>query len=398
MHKTYEEMKDSGVEWIGRIPTVWQVLKLKYITDCLDGRRIPVDAAQRVKGPYPYWGAGAIMDYVDKYIFDEELILLGEDGAPFFDNTRDVAHLVRGKIWVNNHIHVLKPNSLVNNSFLTHYLNIVNYRSYINGSILNKLTQGNMNKIMVALPPLSEQAAIAAYLDDKCGAIDGIITETKAGIEEYKAWKASVIFEAVTKGLDPNAEMKDSGVEWIGQIPAGWSVCKVKHLCSMQAGKNLTSEEIEDTGSYPVYGGNGLRGFYSSFNQDRQCVLVGRQGALCGNVHFVKGRFWATDHAVVTLPTSAEDCKHLYYLLGCMNLNQYASETTAQPGLSVSLVQNLPSILTPPQEQVAIAAYLDDKCSAIDSIIAEKEALIAELETYKKSLILETVTGKRRVC
>ena len=165
----------------------------------------------------------------------------------------------------------------------------------------------------------------------------------------------------------------------------------------MQAGKNLTSEDIEAAGAYPVYGGNGLRGFYSAFNQNRQCVLVGRQGALCGNVHFVEGKFWATDHAVVTIPSSIEHCKHLYYLLACMNLNQYASETTAQPGLSVSLIQNITSILTPFSEQEAIAAYLDDNCATIDGIIAEKEALIAELESYKKSLIFETVTGKRRV-
>jgi type I restriction enzyme S subunit len=192
------EMKDSGVEWIGEMPDGWEVVKLKFITDCLDGHRIPVDASLRVKGPYPYWGAGAIMDYVDKYIFDDELVLLGEDGAPFFDLTRDVAHLVHGKIWVNNHIHVLKTRDMVNANYLTHYLNIVNFHSYINGSILNKLTQGNMNKIVVTLPPLPEQTAIAAYLDEKCAAIDGVIAEKEALITELETYKKSLIFETVT--------------------------------------------------------------------------------------------------------------------------------------------------------------------------------------------------------
>lgn len=95
------EMKDSGVEWIGKIPDAWEMSKVKYFVSCLDGRRVPVDAALRNKGPYPYWGAGSIVDYVDKYIFNEDIILLGEDGAPFFDHTRPVAFLINEPVWVN---------------------------------------------------------------------------------------------------------------------------------------------------------------------------------------------------------------------------------------------------------------------------------------------------------
>ena len=96
-------MKDSGIEWIGEIPEGWMVSKLQYFIDCYDGRRVPVDAAERTPGPYPYWGAGSIMDYVNDYLFDEELLLLGEDGAPFFDYTRPVAFYSNEKIWVNNY-------------------------------------------------------------------------------------------------------------------------------------------------------------------------------------------------------------------------------------------------------------------------------------------------------
>ena len=88
------KMKDSGVEWIGMIPDGWNVSKIKYFFDCYDGKRVPVDSGERKKGPYPYWGAGSITDYVDNYLFDEELVLLGEDGAPFFDHTRPVAFLI----------------------------------------------------------------------------------------------------------------------------------------------------------------------------------------------------------------------------------------------------------------------------------------------------------------
>ena len=138
------EMKDSGVKYIGLIPRTWKIVQLKYCTDCLDGKRVPIDASLRKSGIYPYWGAGRIMDYVDDYIFDERLVLLGEDGAPFFDDFRPVSHLIDGKIWVNNHIHVLRTKDNVVDSYLVHALNSVDYHEYINGSILNKLTQSNM--------------------------------------------------------------------------------------------------------------------------------------------------------------------------------------------------------------------------------------------------------------
>ena len=223
-------MKDSGIEWIGEIPEGWMVSKLQYFIDCYDGRRVPVDAAERTPGPYPYWGAGSIMDYVNDYLFDEELLLLGEDGAPFFDYTRPVAFYSNEKIWVNNHIHVLKPHADICIKYLLHYLNNVDYKSYINGSILNKLTQSNMNKIALLLPPVSEQQIIADYLDTECAKIDAVIEQTRASIEEYKKLKQSVITQAVTKGIRPGRRMVNSGVDWLGQIPAEWAVFRIANL------------------------------------------------------------------------------------------------------------------------------------------------------------------------
>ena len=162
------EMKDSGIEWIGEIPREWGISKVKYFYDCYDGKRVPVDSAERTPGPYPYWGAGNITDYVNDYLFDEEIILLGEDGAPFFDHTRPVAFLINEKIWVNNHIHVLKPKESVISRFFVYWLNNVDYKSYINGSILNKLTQSNMNSIAFVIPSLAEQQSIADFLDAQC--------------------------------------------------------------------------------------------------------------------------------------------------------------------------------------------------------------------------------------
>lgn len=192
-------MKDSGIEWIGMIPEGWKISRLKYVAVCRDSERIPVDKNQRNDGPYPYWGAGSIMDYIDKYIFDDDLVLLGEDGAPFFDNCRDVAHHIEGKCWINNHIHVLQAKSgIMINSFLTYFLNIVDYKSYINGSILNKLTQGNMNEISICLPNIYEQNYIADYLDNKCAEIDSIIAKKQEQLAVLADYKKSIIYEYVT--------------------------------------------------------------------------------------------------------------------------------------------------------------------------------------------------------
>ena len=191
--------------------------------------------------------------------------------------------------------------------------------------------------------------------------------------------------------------MKDSHIDWIGQMPAHWGILSLKYLCSMQAGKNLVSDQIDEAGEYPVYGGNGIRGYYSKYNYEGEYLLIGRQGALCGNVHKIKECFWATEHAVVTKNVEGVELSFLYYLLNGMNLNRYASNSAAQPGVSVNTIQNIKTVLPPIEEQIEISTYLNDICHSIDSIIENKQSLIFELESYKKSLIFETVTGKRKV-
>ncbi len=239
-------MKDSEVEWIGKIPEDWMLHRMKYAYYCLDGKRIPLDASQRTRGPYPYWGAGDVMDYIDKYIFDEEIVLLGEDGAPFFDKSRPVSFLINEKVWVNNHIHVLKARKeICYPKYLTYYLNAVDYGSYINGSILNKLTQSNMDSIVFVHPRIDEQIRISNYIESKCANIDALIAAKEKSNALLKEQRQSIIDEAVTKGLDPSAPMKDSGVEWIGDIPEKWTLKKIKFCFDLIAGATPKSSEGE---------------------------------------------------------------------------------------------------------------------------------------------------------
>ena len=188
-------------------------------------------------------------------------------------------------------------------------------------------------------------------------------------------------------------KMKDSGIEWIGEIPEWWEVVPIKRLCTMQAGKNLTSEQIAPEGTYPVYGGNGIRGFFSDYNCDGQFLTVGRQGALCGNVHKINGKIWATEHAVITTPSSYTILDFLYYLLIGMDLNQYVSSTAAQPGLAVGTLLNLKTCYPcSTLEQTQISNYLNAKCTEIDTMLSKTRASIEEYKKLKQAVITQAVT------
>lgn len=186
--------------------------------------------------------------------------------------------------------------------------------------------------------------------------------------------------------------MRDSGIPWIGEVPEGWEFSKIKYHCTMKSGDNITALDISDNGEYPVYGGNGLRGFYKIYNKNGNHILIGRQGALAGNVHLVNGKFWATDHAVIVTLKNDVFINYFFRMLESMNLNQYAFDTAAQPGLSVSRIMNLNIVLPNLKEQHRIADFLGSKCSEIDTLIEHLRARMESAKEYKKAVITEAVT------
>ena len=203
------EVKPSGVEWIGQIPSYWQTATVKYLTENLDGKRIPLSSEVRAdqKQIYPYYGANGVIDYVEDYIFEGEYILIGEDGAPFFDKKREVSLLVSGKFWVNNHCHILKSVGTSNARFIVHCLNSVEYFEYITGSTRDKLTQADLNRIKIPIPSYLEQAQIADFLDCKTTQIDELISAERRKIELLKEYRQSLISEVVTGKIDVRNEV-----------------------------------------------------------------------------------------------------------------------------------------------------------------------------------------------
>ena len=194
-------------------------------------------------------------------------------------------------------------------------------------------------------------------------------------------------------GLRPYPAYRDSGADWLGRVPEHWEVRRLKTLADMQSGDAITAMSIDEAGQHPVYGANGLRGYTSSYTHDGDFVLIGRQGALCGNVHLAHGRFWASEHAVV----ATLHLGHVPYwfgaLLRVMNLNQY-SIAAAQPGLSVDRILNLWAPVPPKLQQTAIARFLNHADRRIRRYIRAKERLIELLEERKRALIHEAVTGR----
>jgi type I restriction enzyme S subunit len=179
--------------------------------------------------------------------------------------------------------------------------------------------------------------------------------------------------------------------EWLSLAPPDWETCRVKDLARLQSGNGITSEQIDEDGEYPVFGGNGLRGYFSAYNNEGNHVLIGRQGALCGNINYATEKFWASEHAVVCYLKNKIHYKWFGEMLRVMNLNQY-SVAAAQPGLAVERIKRLLLPLPNQNEQKAIACYLDRETGRIDgklALLEEKALLYKEL---KQSLINETVT------
>jgi len=186
-------------------------------------------------------------------------------------------------------------------------------------------------------------------------------------------------------------QYKPSKLDWLGGIPNQWATVALHYVGRLKSGESITALQFNEDGEYPVYGGNGFRGNYDRFTHDGDYVLIGRQGALCGNINIAKGKFFASEHAIVVNPDWVFDTNWMGYQLLTMNLNQY-SVSAAQPGLSAEVIGRLKIAFPPLDEQQAIARFLDFKTSQIDALIAKKQTLLAKLAEKRTALISYTIT------
>ena len=260
---------------------------------------------------------------------------------------------------------------------------------------------------VLPVPSFNEQKAIAAYLDNQVGQIDSIITEAQASIDEYKQWKASVIFEAVTKGLNPDVEMTESGIEWIGRIPALWTCCQMKRVITLINGRAYKDTEFEEDGKYRVLRVGNLftnSKWYTSsleLEDDKYCEngdLLYAWSASYGPYIWNGEKVIYHYHIWKTKLDDKIYKKYAYYYLLALSRN-ISSESHGSAMAHVTMERMNNSYIAFPsyEEQQCIANYLDQTVESIDALITEKENLLIDLETYKRSLIYEAVTGKRKV-
>lgn len=425
-YKPYPGYKPSGIDWIGDIPVRWGICKLKYLALSLFSN---VDKHSK-EGEYPV----RLCNYVDVYYNDlimQDMNFMNATANKgeikrFTLNQGDVLITKDSESWddiaipayasdnlegvlCGYHLAMIRANKGVYSKYLfwSFLSECINHQFKVSATGVTRygLGKGSIDGALFFLPPEDEQKVISRFLDKKTAQIDELIGKKEEMISLLKEKRAAIINQAVICGLDekgcirqkpeclPASGWKPSGIDWIGGIPEEWEISKLKYMVLFKSGETITSLEFDDSGDFPVYGGNGLRGYTYTFTHDGVFVLIGRQGAHCGNVHFVRGRFWASEHAVVSTMFSGCDERWFYYLVVTMNLNQY-SVSAAQPGLAVDQIQNLSAGLPNVSEQRLIADFLDKRTSEIDNLIKKIEEAILKLHEYRSSLIIAAVTGK----
>ncbi|GHB79332.1 restriction endonuclease subunit S [Persicitalea jodogahamensis] len=411
--RKYSNYKDSGVEWIGKIPEHFNLTSIKNLvtTKVTDG---PHETPEFLDEGIPFLSVESVqngkLDFDKKrgYISPELHEVYSKKCKPQKDDIFIVkSGSTTGKstiVETDEDFNIWSPLCIVRSdtnkitprfAFLS--IQSAYFRRFVElgwsfGTQPN-IGMGVIENIKIIVPPLPEQQVIVTYLDEKTTLIDDLIKKKQEKIQLLKEKRTALIKHVVTKGLDPEVEMKDSGAVDLGLIPSHWKLMKLKFVAGLQSGNSITSDSIDEVGDYAVYGGNGLRGFTTSYTHEGHYVLIGRQGALCGNINYANGKFWASEHAVVASLKGSYETTWLGELLRMMNLNQY-SLASAQPGLSVERIQNLDIPVPPYSEQQAIVTYLDEQTQLIDQTIQQEEQKIDLLKEYRQSLISEVVTGK----
>ncbi len=435
------EYKDSGIEWIGQIPKEWEVKKVKYVSDsinkgngitkeevfadgdtpcvrygeiyskyntsfdnCVSATRIEIQKSPRYfnKGDILFAGTGELVEEIGKNI-----VYLGENPC-----------LAGGDIIVLSHH---QSPSFLNYALNCHSSQAQKSRNKAKLKVVH-ISASEIGDILIALPSLPIQQKIADYLDKVCGEVDEMVALQETMIEELKAYKQSVITEAVTKGLNPNVPMRDSGIDWIGEIPEYWEVIKLSFLTSKigsgstpTGGANVyVHEGVKFLRSQNVYfeglNLNDVAFITETIDEEMKGtrvkpgdILLNITGGSIGRCYYVDeslGRANVNQHVSIIRPTKIETIYLKYYLQSDLGQNQIALLQTGgnREGLSAAALSNFKISFPPISEQRAISSYLDTKCSEIDALIAMKQAKIEELKEYKKSVIYEYVTGKKEVC
>lgn len=400
MENRYDRYKDSGIAWIGEIPEHWKIIphkrimrKKKIIKEIYAGENI-LSLTKKGVIIRDLEAGGKMPTTFNGYqiLYPNNLLLCLFD----IDVTPRCVGIIKNVGLSSPAYSQFVLNKLGHTPFFDYLLKYMDDEKcllHLSKNLRNSLTEEDFGQIETILPPISEQQAIADYLDRRCSEIDDLIALQEEMITKLQSYKQSVITEAVTRGLDKNVPLKDSGIDWIGKVPEHWEITLFKRKITINNGKDY--KNFSDAEIYPVIGSGGCFAYCSNYMYDGEALLLGRKGTIDKPL-YVKGKFWAVDTMFYAIPHKDLHCKFSYYLALTFPFNLY-STSTSLPSLTQTDLGNIPVAFPSISEQQAIADYLDQRCSEIDELIALKQQKIEKLKEYKKSLIFECVTGKRKV-
>ena len=411
---------DSGSEWLGNVPFSWSMVLLSQVVSQVKNKNSDLSEKNllslsygKIKRKPIDTTEGLLPASFDGYNIIEanDIVLRLTDLQN--DHTSLRVGISTEKGIITSAYITMRPKNSKTAKFLYYLLHTFDVRKGFYGmgsGVRQGLNYGEVKRLKIPFPAEDEQVAIANFLDNEIMRVDSIISEAKASIEEYKCWKASIIYEAVTKGLDPSVEMKDSGVEWIWKIPSNWTTKSIKYV--MQESKERTATGTEEmlsvTQKYGIIkSSDATISNPSTSTEDWRIVHIG--DIVFNKYKAHSGVFFVSPlEGIVTF----NYCVYRCFPDNCAKYFEYQFKTprcigefiTHMKGVGDSIsplytteLYKIKVIVPPIEEQLRIVEYLNIQCSKIDAIISEKESLVADLESYKKSLIFEVVTGKRRV-
>lgn len=425
------KMKDSGIEWIGEIPEGWELRKIKNNFMIYAGATPKSEKAEYWDGGIP-WITPADFKTTDKYVSygRKSLTALGYDscgttlvpaGSIIFSKRAPVGSVVIAKntLCTNQGCLACIPNDAVNSTYFYYCMSIFTeqFELVSAGTTFKEIAASTFASFLLPCPPLSQQNEIVNFLDKESSRIDSMLSKTRSSIEEYKKLKQAVITQAITKGVRGEREMKDSGVEWIGEIPKEWICEKIKYATSISRGlfnHRPRNDERYYNGKYPFIQTGDVANatkyivsYSQTLNELGKAVskefpkgtLTMTIAANVGDVAILNFDAYFPDSVVGFIPNKNIRTLYLFYVFSAMKdeFTRTAIKST-QLNLNIDRVKEtfIPVTLNV-NEQCEIENYLESKCAEVDGLIAKKEQLVKELESYKKSLIYEVVTGKQEV-
>lgn len=426
MGNRYDKYKDSGIAWIGEIPEHWKVCKLSTLffqhkqknNDTQESNLLSLSYGN-IKRKDINTSEGLLPESFENYniIDKDDIVFRLTDLQNDKRSLRSALCKERGII-TSAYI-VIRKRSNLNSSYFNHL-----FRAYDECKVFYGLGEGvrqgmnydDLRNLEILLPEQTIQQSIAAYLDQKCGEIDELITLQEEMITKLQSYKQSVITEAVTKGLDKNVPLKDSGVEWIVEIPKHWVVKRLKYVCDFNPQNDQSISKLSEVGYLPMErlkNGYMLPSVISVSNLTQGLTFFKENDIVLAKVTpcFENGNIAIAKNLVNNCGFGSSELfvfrvksinrKYLFYLLQEGKIKDVCKSTMIGTGglkrISPIFMKNIQLTIPPLSEQQSIADYLDQKCSEIDELISIKQQKIEKLKEYKKSLIFECVTGKRKV-